>query len=140
MKLWVLFDDTYHKNIEGIYTEEGKAKKDEELLNEALARRALVNAQLASEIEELKKLRQPYITEAEMLLDKEKEAKEANHTGNLKEARKQRKVLLRQAEHITYDIQKREEKIFANHRMLKSEIMSAFGRDCYWEDYYLSEY
>lgn len=140
MKLWVLFDDTYHKNIEGIYTEEGKAKKDEELLNEALTRRTRVNAQLASEIEELKKLRQPYIDDAETWLEKEKAAKEANHTVNLKEARKQRKVLLRQAEHITYDIQRREEKIFANHRMLKSEIMSTFGRDCYWEDYYLSEY
>lgn len=137
MKVYVLFSDDYYKNIEGIFTQEAKLKKEEELFNEALSRRDGVNEQLASEIAELKQLRQPYITEAELLLDKEKEAKEANHTSNLKNARKQRKVLLRQAEHITYDIKRREEKILASQRMTRAEIMSTYGRDCYWEEYYL---
>lgn len=137
MKVYVLFSDDYYKNIEGIFTQEAKLKKEEELFTEAISRRDKVNEQLASEIVELKQLRQPYITEAELLLDKEKEAKEANHTGNLKDARKQRKVLLRQAEHITYDIKRREEKILASQRMTRAEIMSSYGRDRYWEEHYL---
>jgi hypothetical protein len=137
MKVYVLFSDDYYKNIEGIYTEEGKLKKDEELYNEAIQRRAKVNEQLTSEIVELKELRQPYITEAELLLDTEKEAKEANNTGALKNTRKQRKVLLKQADHLTFDIRRREEKILASQRITKSEIMSTYGSACYWEEQYL---
>lgn len=140
MKVWVLFSDTYYKNIEGIFTPDGKARKEEQLLVEALQRRDSVNSQYASEIAELKELRQPYITEADVWLEKEKSAKEANHTGDLKEARKWRKVLLQQAEHLTYDIKCREEKILASQRMTKAEILSTYGRDYYWEDYYVEEY
>lgn len=135
MNVWILY--TYDDRVEGVYTAAGKAKKEEQLLEEALRRRATVNSQYASEIAELKELRQPYITEADAWLEKEKAAKEAMHTGNLKEARKQRKVLLRQAEHITYDIKRREEKILKSQRMTKAEIMSSYGTDCYWEDYCL---
>lgn len=135
MTVYVLLSDDYYKNIEGIYTLEGKVKKDEELFNEAIQRRAKVNEQLTSEIAELKELRQPYITEAEMLLDTEKAAKEVNDAITLKNTRKQRKILLRQAEHITYDISRKQEKILASQRLTKAEIMSAYGRDCYWEDY-----
>jgi hypothetical protein len=139
LKLWILFSDTYYKNIEGVYTTEGKAKKEEQLFSEALQRRESVNNSYASEIIELKELRQPYITEAEMLLDNEKAAKAADDVVLLKHIRKQRKVLLRQADQITYDIKRREDKILASQRMTRSEILSAYGRDCYWEDHYVEE-
>lgn len=139
MKVWVLFSDDYYKNIEGIYTQDGKLNKEEQLFNEALQRRDTVNAGYASEIAELKELRQPYIAEAEMLLDKEKEAKEANNTGILKTIRKQRKVLLRQADQLTWDIKRREDKILASQRMTHGEIMSTYGRGSYWEDHYVEE-
>lgn len=137
MKVWVLFSDDYYKNIEGIYTTEGKLKKEEQLFAEAIERRAKVNEQYTAEITELKELRQPYITEAEMLLDAEKAAKEANHTSKLKEVRKQRKVLLRQAEYLTYDIKRKEEKILASQRLTRAELISTYGRDCYWEEHWL---
>jgi hypothetical protein len=137
MKVWVLFSDDYYKNIEGIYTEEGKALKESQLLDDAIKRRATVNEKLMAEIVELKELRQPYIIEADILLEAENAAKEAGATGKLKDARKQRKMLLRQAEHITYDIRYREEKILASNRMTRAEILSNYGRDCYWEDHYL---
>lgn len=137
MRIYVLFSDDYYKSIEGIYTQEGKVKKDEELYDEALQRREAVNADYVSEIVELKELRQPYITEAEMLLDNEKAAKESNDVVLLKHIRKQRKVLLRQADQLTWDIKRREDKILASQRMTRGEIMSAYGRDCYWEEHYL---
>lgn len=139
MKVWVLFSDDYYKNIEGIYTSEGKVKKEEQLFNEALQRRETVNAGYTSEIIELKELRQPYITEAETLLDKEKAAKEANDVVLLKHIRKQRKVLLRQADQLTWDIKRREDKILASQRMTRGDIMSTYGRGGYWEDHYVEE-
>jgi hypothetical protein len=136
MQVWILrksYDDT----IEGVYTTAGKARKEEALLDIAIEQREKFNARLTMEILELRELRQPYIVEAEELLEKEQEAKAENHTGKLKAVRKQRKVLLRQAEHLTYDIKKLEDKILASQRMTKEAIRLEFGEHYYWEDYYL---
>jgi hypothetical protein len=139
MKVYILFSDDYYKNVEGVYTAEGKAKKEEQLFNEALRRRESVNAGYISEITELKELRQPYIIEAEMLLDNEKAAKEDGDIVLLKHIRKQRKTLLRQAEQLTYDIRRREDRILASQRLTRGEIMSTYGIGHYWEDHYVEE-
>lgn len=135
MQVYALFN--YNDHIEGIYTAAGKEKQDAELLEQATLNREQYNQQIVKEIVELRELRQPFIMEAEMLLEEERSAKEANHTGKLKEARKKRKIALRQAEHLTYDIKRKEEKVLASHRMTKTEILSTYGRDYYWEEYYL---
>lgn len=136
MKVYLLYDN-YDDRLEGVYTLAGKEQRDEELLTEAIQNRERVNQQLTAEIVELKKMRQPYLTEADMLLDKEREAKETNHTGHLKESRKQRRVLLRQADKLTYEIRKREEKILDSQCLLKHELLGQFGQHYYWEEYYV---
>jgi uncharacterized protein HemY len=137
MKVWILFN-RYNDTIEGVYTEAGRAQMDDELLIEARQRLAAANEKLALEIAELKDMRKPYITEAEILLDTEAAAKEANNTNTLKNVRKQRKVLLKQAERLTFDIKRREEKILASQRMLKEEVLHNYGRPYYWEEFYIN--
>lgn len=135
MTVYVLFN-TYYDRVEGVYNAAGKAKKQEELFDLALNKRTEYTNKLMQEILELRELRQPYITEAETLLEKENEAKEADDINTLKGIRKQRKVLLRQAEHLTYDIKTKEEQILAAERLLKSEIINQFGSRNYdWLDY-----
>ncbi len=137
MTVYVLFN-TYYDRVEGVYNEAGKAKKQDELFDMALNKRTEYTNKLMQEILELRDMRQPYITEADSLLEKENEAKETNDLVTLKGIRKQRKVLLRQAEHLTYDIKSREEKILAAERLLKSEVMNQFGSHNYdWLDYSL---
>jgi uncharacterized protein HemY len=137
MKVWILFN-RYNDTIEGVYTEAGRAQMDDELLIEARQHLAAANEKLALEIAELKDMRKPYITEAEILLDTEATAKEANNTNTLKSVRKQRKVLLKQAERLTFDIKRREEKILASQRMLKEEVLHNYGRPYYWEEFYIN--
>lgn len=137
MTVWILYN--YDDKVDGVFTAAGKAKKEEQFYEEALRRRSETNARLTQEIVELRELRQPYITEAELMLEEERAAKEENHTGRLKAARKQRKVLLRQAEHLTYDIQRREEKIFASQRMTKANILSTYGLDYYFEEHFVED-
>jgi hypothetical protein len=135
MRVWVLFN-TYYDRVEGVYNDAGKAEKQEELFNSALNKRTEYTNKLTLEILELRELRQPYITEAETLREKENEAKETNNIPLLKGIRKQRKVLLHQAEHLTYEIKHKEEQILAAGRLLKSEIMNQFGcRNYDWLDY-----
>lgn len=133
MQVWVLYN--YNEIVDSIYTTAGKEIKQAELLEKAINRRTKINEQIASDIIELKELRQPYITEAEILLDTEREAKETNNIGLLTNVRKQRKVLLRQAEHLTHDIRCKEEKILASQRMTKAELMSTYGDGSYWEEF-----
>lgn len=133
MKIHILYN--YDDRVEGVFTEKGRAAKEQQLYDEALLRREKANAAITHEILELRELRQPYITEAEMLLDTERSAKEANNTGLLKDTRKQRKVLLKQAERLTYEIQRREDRILASQRMLRSDLMNTYGDGSYWEEY-----
>lgn len=135
MKIHILYN--YDDRVEGVFTAKGKAVKEQQLYDEALLRREKANAAITREIVELRELRQPYIIEAEMLLDTERSAKDANNTGLLKDTRKQRKVLLKQAEKLTYEIQRREDRILASQRMLRSEIMNTYGDSSYWEEYYV---
>jgi phosphoglycerate-specific signal transduction histidine kinase len=135
MDVWILYQ--YDGMVEGVYTEAGKAVREQQRLDEAMAKRERQLNFLASEITELREMRQPYITEAEMLLDTERAAKESNNTGLLKSTRKQRKVLLKQAEKLTYDIQCKEEKILAAQRLTKADLLYSYGDGTYWEDYYL---
>lgn len=133
MKIHILYN--YDDRVEGVFTAKGRAAKEQQLYDEALRRREKANAAITREILELRELRQPYITEAEMLLDTERAAKEANNTGLLKDTRKQRKVLLKQAEKLTYEIQRREDRILASQRMLRSDLMNTYGDSSYWEEY-----
>ena len=133
MKIHILYN--YDDRVEGVFTAKGRAAKEQQLYDEALRRREKANAAITREILELRELRQPYITEAEMLLDTERSAKEANNTGLLKDTRKQRKVLLKQAEKLTYEIQRREDRILASQRMLRSDLMNTYGDSSYWEEY-----
>jgi hypothetical protein len=74
MKVWILYD--YDGRVEGIYTEAGKEKKDQQVYEEAIMCRDNFIDRYHKEISELRELRQPYIADAEALLDTEREAKE----------------------------------------------------------------
>jgi hypothetical protein len=137
MTVWILYN--YDGIVEGVYTPEGKARREQQMLDEAILRRAHYNERLTNAILELKELRQPYIVEAELLLEEERVAKEANHTGRLKAARKQRKVLLKQAEHLTWDIKCKEEEILASQRLTKEDILYKYHDNYDWEEHYVME-
>ena len=135
--IWILYN--YDGIVEGVYTPEGKVRREQQMLDEALKRREHYNERLTKEILELKELRQPYIVEAELMLEEERAAKEANHTGRLKAARKQRKILLKQAEHLTFDIKRKEEEILASQRLTKADILYRYHENFDWEEHYVME-
>ena len=137
MTVWILYN--YDGVVDGVFTATAKAKKDEQLFGEALSRRALNNDRITKEILELRELRKPYITEAELLLDAERTAKEAGDGVRLKAIRKQRKVLLKQADHLTYDIKRREDVLLAAQRMTRAEILDRYSTEYYWEEYDINE-
>ena len=137
MKVWLLYDCA--DRLEGVYSESAKEAREEQFYEEALQNREHRNNILTQEIKELKAIRQPYIEEAERLLAEEYVAKEINHTGRLKEARKQRKVVLRQIDKLTYDIRTREDKINSSMLLMKKDVMSSYGVYHYWQDEYVLE-
>lgn len=136
MKVYLFYTNDSEKP-EGVYTAAGKDKKDEELFDQALQRKNDCCSRLTAEIVELRDMRKSYITEAELLLEKERKAKASNHTGNLKAVRKQRRVILRQIERLYYEISKREDRICEMQCMVKSDTLSHFGQAFWWEEHYV---
>lgn len=135
MNVWILYD-RYFDTIEGVYSEAGKEKREQQFYEEAVAKREACNAELAKEIAEFKELRKPYLDEADKLLLVEREAKEANHISEMKDARKQRKVMLKQADKLTYEITKRENKIHNSQIMLKKDLICTYVSTRYiWEEH-----
>ena len=137
MKVWLLYDCT--DRLEGVYSEHAKEVREQQFYEEALANRERMNAVLAEEVKELKALRKPYLEEAERLLAEEREAKEINHTGRLKEARKSRKVALRQADKLTSEIARRETKINNSMLLTYQQILSNYGIDHWWQEEHVLE-
>jgi hypothetical protein len=130
------YDDEY---IEGVYTLEAKLKKEQEFLVEAEERRDCNIASIKKQIEEITVMRNPIIYEAEAMLADETAAKEANHTGRLKEVRKKSKTLLRQAEKMTYNIHSLESKLLNLSCLTKSQLLAEYGRCRYFEEHTLEE-
>ena len=137
MKVWLLYDCT--DRLEGVYSEHAKEVREQQFYEEALANREHRNSMLTLEIAELKAMHKPYLDEAELLLDTERSAKESNNMVLLKNARKQRKVLLKQAEKLTYEMENRETKIRNSQIMMKKDIMTTYGVYHYWQDEYVIE-
>ena len=137
MKVYLLYD--CFERLEGVYSEAAKEAREEQFYEEALCRRERHNATLAQEIVELKAMRKPYFEEAERLLEAEREAKETNHTGKLKDAKKQRKAVLRQADKLTSEINRRETKINNSMLLMKKEILSSYGVSHTWDEQYVLE-
>lgn len=137
MKVWLLYDCV--DRLEGVYSEAAKEVREEQFYEEAVRNREHCNTVLAREILELKDLRQPYLDKAEMLLDVERVAKETNHTGMLKDSRKQRKVVLRQADKLTSEINRRETKIQDSQVLLKKDILATYGVSHTWREEYVVE-
>ena len=137
MRVWLLYDAL--DRIEGVYSESGKEAREEQFYKEALVNRKHRNSILAQEVEELKTMRKPYFDEAERLLEVEREAKEINHTVKLQEARKQRKVALRQADKLTYEINRRETDIYNSELLMKKDIISFYGTYHLWDEQYVLE-
>lgn len=134
MTVWVLVDRCYD-TIEGIYTPAGKEVRDNQLFETANEARVKFEAKCTLDMSELREVRQPYIIEANELLEKEQEAKLKGDTKALKNIRKQRKTVLKQAERLTYDIKRLEERLLASQRMTKSAILNQFSYKYYWEEY-----
>lgn len=137
MKVWLLFDND--DRIEGVYSEAAKEVREQQFYEEALTNREHHNATIAMEIKELKALRRPYLDDAERLLTEERVAKEINHTGKLKEARKQRKVALRQADKLTYDIRTKEERINNSMLLTYHQLINSYCPYHYWQEEYVLE-
>lgn len=137
MKVWLLYDCT--DRLEGVYSEHAKEVREQQFYEEALQNREHRNSMLTQEITELKAMRKPYLDEAELLLDTERSAKESNNMVLLKNTRKQRKVLLKQAEKLTYDMENREAKIRNSQIMMKKDIMTTYGVYHYWQEEYVLE-
>lgn len=138
MKVWLLYD--CFERLEGVYSESAKEVREQQFYEEALKNREHRNTILANEVEELKTMRKPYFEEAERLLEEEREAKEINHTGKLKDAKKQRKVALRQADKLTSEINRRESKIHNSMLLMKKDIISTYGVRHTWDEQYVMEY
>lgn len=137
MKVWLLYDCT--DRLEGVYSEHAKEVREQQFYEEALQNREHRNSMLTQEIAELKAMRKPYLDEAELLLDTERSAKESNNMVLLKNTRKQRKVLLKQAEKLTYEMENRETKICNSQIMMKKDIMTTYGVYHYWQEEYVLE-
>ena len=137
MKVYLLYDCT--DRLEGVYSEHAKEVREQQFYEEALQNREHRNSMLTQEIAELKAMRKPYLDEAELLLDTERSAKESNNMVLLKNTRKQRKVLLKQAEKLTYDMEHRETKIRNSQIMMKKDIMATYGVYHYWQEEYVLE-
>lgn len=137
MKVWLLYD--CFERLDGVYSESAKESREEQFYEEALARRERYTSMLLAEVEELKAMRKTYLDKAEMLLDMERTAKEANRTDMLKDARKQRKVVLRQADKLTSEINRRETKIQDSQVLMKKEILATYGVTHTWRDEYVLE-
>ena len=137
MKVYLLYDRT--DRLEGVYSERAHEVREQQFYEEALANREHRNSMLTQEIAELKAMRKPYLDEAELLLDTERSAKESNNMVLLKNTRKQRKVLLKQAEKLTYDMENREAKIRNSQIMMKKDIMATYGVYHYWQEEYVLE-
>ena len=137
MKVWLLYDCT--DRLEGVYSERAKEVRERRFYEEALARRMDRNNTLAEEVKELKAMRKPYLDEAERLLAVEREAKESDNTYVLKETRKQRKVALRQADKLSWEISKREDKINNSMLLTHQQIIDTYGTDYYWQEEYVIE-
>jgi hypothetical protein len=137
MKVWLLYDCT--DRLEGVYSEHAKEVREQQFYEEALQNREHRNSMLTQEIAELKAMRKPYLDEAELLLDTERSAKESNNMVLLKNTRKQRKVLLKQAEKLTYEMENRETKIRNSQIMMKKDIMTTYGVYHYWQEEYVLE-
>jgi hypothetical protein len=137
MKVWLLYDCA--DRLEGVYSERAKEIREQQFFEEALQNREHRNSVLTQEIAELKAMRKPYLDEAELLLDTERAAKESNNGVLLKNTRKQRKVLLKQAEKLTYDIENRAAKIRDSQIMMKKALMTTYGVYHYWQEEYVLE-
>lgn len=135
MKVWLLYDG--EDRIEGVYTEAAKEAREEQFYQEALINRDHRNDRLIEEIKELKEMRQPYLDEANMLLDSEQAAKEEGNTCLLKMIKKQRKVDIRQADRLTSEISRRETKIRNSQILMKKEIIATYGTSHWWDEYYV---
>lgn len=135
MKVWLLYDRD--DRVEGVYSESGKEAREEQFYEEAIQNREHRNNVLTQEIVELKSMRKPYLDEAELLLDTERTAKESNNTVLLKDTRKQRKILLKQADKLTSEISIRETKIRNSQVLLKKDIISTYGIYHYWDEQYV---
>ena len=137
MKVWLLYDCT--DRLEGVYSERAKEVREQQFYEEALARRMDRNNTLAEEVKELKALRKPYLDEAERLLTVEREAKESDCVYTLKEARKERKVALRQADKLTSEIARKETKIHNSLLLTYQQILSTYGIGHWWQEEYVLE-
>lgn len=137
MKVWLLYDCA--DRLEGVYSEHAKEVREEQFYEEALQNREHRNTMLTQEIMELKSMRKPYLDEAELLLDTERTAKESNNMVLLKDTRKQRKILLKQADKLTSEISRRETKIRNSQVLMKKDIISSYGVYHYWRDEYVME-
>lgn len=137
MKVWLLYDCT--DRLEGVYSERAKEVREQQFYEEALQNREHRNALLTNEIIELKGMRKPYFDEAELLLDTERTAKEAGNMILLKDIRKQRKILLRQADRLTSEISCREDKIRNSMLYTHQQILEHYGVYHYWQDEYVLE-
>ena len=135
MKVWLLYDG--FDRLEGVYSEAAKEAREEQFYEEALRSRESQNAVSTREIVELRDIRQPYLDKADELLDIERVAKETNHTGMLKDSRKQRKVMLRQADKLTSEINRREAKIQDSQVLLKKDILATYGVRHTWQEEYV---
>ena len=137
MKVYLLYD--HDDRIEGVYSEAAKEVREEQFYEEALLNREHRNSILTAEAQELKAMRKPYLDEAERLLAVEREAKESDNTYVLKETRKQRKVALRQADKLSWEISKREDKINNSMLLTHQQIIDTYGTDHYWQEEYVIE-
>jgi chromosome segregation ATPase len=129
--------DSYNDHVEGVYTYEAKLDKEREFLEQASQSRDRSIEHLNEQIAEITEVRNPIIYEAEALLSEEAAAKEANHTGRLKEVRKKRKVLLKQAERLTNDIHRAERQIMELSCLTKSQLIHRYGDGHYFEEHWV---
>lgn len=138
MTVWVLVDREYD-SIDGVYTAEAKLRKERELAAVAVARREHNVQNLARQLDVLEQEIDGMRKAVEVILSEEAAAKEANHTGRLKEVRKERKVVLNRIKEKSYRLEKLKQVFAELASLTEQEALRKYNTGYYFEECVLEE-
>lgn len=138
MTVWVLVDREFD-SIAGIYTTEAKLKKEQQLAAEAVERRDFIAKNFSSQIERLLPEIASMRAEVEALISEEAAAKEANHTGVLKKARKKRSMLLNHIKEKCNRLERCKQCLAELVNLTEQDVLYRYGTHYCFEEYALEE-
>lgn len=138
MKVYVCMN-SWEDCVEGVFTEEGMQKFKDKLFEDAIKQRDLNAQNVQRSINSLKEARQPALIKAEELLAEEKELKAQERWAECKAVHKRRKMVLREANRLTYNIQDLEQRYTRLYCMTTEELLREYSSKFYFEEHYVQD-